>query len=73
MHGNVWEWCWDWRSDNLLGGCEPVGPASTSSRVDRGGSWFNDGWLCRATFRGYGWPDDRNIGIGFRPVMAPGQ
>jgi formylglycine-generating enzyme required for sulfatase activity len=43
MHGNVWEWVWDWYG--ALGTSamiDPTGPASGSGRVHRGGGWsFN--------------------------------
>jgi len=40
VHGNVWEWCWDWHSDYFHGSVtDPAGPSSGSKRVSRGGSW----------------------------------
>ncbi|MFO0905690.1 MAG: formylglycine-generating enzyme family protein [Pirellulales bacterium] len=40
MHGNVWEWCWDWLGDYPKGSVtDPTGPTTDASRVDRGGSY----------------------------------
>jgi formylglycine-generating enzyme required for sulfatase activity len=41
MHGNVWEWCWDWfvsSYDNAGGNNNPTGPDDGSERVVRGGA-----------------------------------
>ena len=73
MHGNVWEWCWDWHGGDLLGGNDPVGPNSGSSRVFRGGCWYFDARDCRAANRGYYYPSGRDGGIGFRSALPPGQ
>ena len=46
MSGNVWEWCYDWTGkieidDNVSEPeINPTGAALSSSRVDRGGSWY---------------------------------
>jgi formylglycine-generating enzyme required for sulfatase activity len=46
MHGNAWEWAWDWFSDAYYSECaaigtvkDPKGPASGRTHVLRGGGW----------------------------------
>jgi len=67
MHGNVWEWVHDWKA-NYPGGAltDPVGPASGSSRVPRGGSWNYGGAVLRSAWRGSDTPSYRGNHVGFR-------
>jgi formylglycine-generating enzyme required for sulfatase activity len=71
MHGNVWEWCADWREDTLKGGIDPVGPSSGALRVSRGGSWSSVASFCRAALRLWYGPGYRDYNLGFRPALVP--
>ena len=52
MHGNVWEWCWDWRGDYPSRSVtDPAGPDRGSDRVHRGGSWRGGARVCRSAYR----------------------
>jgi formylglycine-generating enzyme required for sulfatase activity len=74
MHGNVWEWCLDWKGNYPAGSVnDPKGPSSGSYRVVRGGCWGYDARYCRSAGRGGSYPVSRSGFIGFRPVLAPGQ
>ena len=84
MCGNLWEWCQDRMGRYPTGtasapAIDPLGPASGSYRVMRGGSWFDFGGACRSAFRSSGLPDFRgnyygwDSRFGFRLVFAPGQ
>ena len=44
MHGNVYQWCQDWRGDNPQKDViDPQGPDAGTVRVMRGGSWLSIG------------------------------
>jgi len=69
MHGNVWEWCADWFRDyDKKTVKDPMGPASGTEKVRRGGSWFRYGASCRSANRAYGHSSTRYKTTGFRVV-----
>jgi formylglycine-generating enzyme required for sulfatase activity/TolB-like protein len=73
MHGNVWEWCWDWFGS--YGGditADPVGASSGSYRVFRGGAWYNDAQRCRSAYRNNDSPNNSYHSVGFRFVRSTG-
>ncbi len=72
MHGNVWEWCWDWfeeeySSENQT---DPEGVTSGTRRVIRGGGWFNIGDDMRSASRNSDTPVIRGSHLGFRLVRS---
>ena len=74
MQGNVWEWVSDWKANYLTGAqTNPEGPASGSYRVERGGSWYNDGANLRSAERSRSSPSIRDGRIGFRVGFQPVQ
>jgi len=71
MHGNVFEWCWDWYGNYPSGAqTDPVGASSGSARVLRGGSWGISAQFVRSAFRLYYTPTFRFNFLGFR-VLRP--
>jgi formylglycine-generating enzyme required for sulfatase activity len=70
MHGNVWEWCWDWHGDYSNGPLtDPKGAASGLGRVIRGGSWGARAGDLRSAFRFAIHPSYSNRDLGFRLVL----
>jgi formylglycine-generating enzyme required for sulfatase activity len=73
MNGNVWEWCW-----GLVGSWnwydpyqkhskpDPLGQKSSSARMLRGGSWYNDLRNVRVSYRDGFVPVYRSYYVGFR-------
>ncbi len=69
MAGNAFEWCWDWYGTPYAGGSNPQGPTSGSTRVVRGGCWFDGASGCRSACRLYVAPSYSYYYYGFRSVL----
>lgn len=73
MHGNVFEWCSDWKgtyptSDEI----DPTGPITGGFHVLRGGGWNYAALDSRSAFRGYEIPPGGySYILGFRVVLFP--
>lgn len=71
LHGNVWEWGFDWYASDLKGGDNPVGAKSGSGRVLRGGGCCNSASFLRSADRNGVSPGyRRNFDVGFRLVRT---
>ncbi len=68
MHGNVWEWCEDWKVDYPKEAViDPKGPEAGKNRVLRGGSFTGVGMHSRSANWFDNLPSTWNIdGLGFR-------
>lgn len=69
--GNVWEWTNDWYAEDYYSispQTDPQGPVSGITRVRRGGSFADDGyvWLLRSSLRTASHPGSPNYTFGFR-------
>ena len=70
MHGNVWEWCQDWKVEYPSGSVtDPVGAWGSFFRINRGGNWISFAGHCRSAYRGCLRPEFRTVNLGFRCEM----
>ena len=82
--GNVWEWCLDWREDNITSyngrvNINPADPTKTisgatgSTRIGRGGTWNGASGYSRPAYRDSDNPSIRTLKVyGFRVVCTAG-
>ncbi|MDR0315272.1 MAG: formylglycine-generating enzyme family protein, partial [Treponema sp.] len=70
MHGNVWEWCWDFNSypretpTTVI--VNPSGPDTGVNRINRGGGWASPGKSLRSANRSFDLPETAGSSMGFR-------
>lgn len=71
VHGNVWEWCWDW-SDTYPTSPQTnyTGPSSGTFRIHRGGNWAESAQFARSADRTRSTPAARVTTLGFRLVRT---
>jgi formylglycine-generating enzyme required for sulfatase activity len=72
MHGNVFEWCQNWKEDYPLDSVtDSLGPSTGLRRVVRGGAWNGIACLCRSASRLELDPRHRSYFVGLRLAAFP--
>jgi formylglycine-generating enzyme required for sulfatase activity len=69
LAGNLYEWVTDWYDDafyTLQPTINPRGPGEGTAKVQRGGSYINNPYRLRASFRTKGDPTEHDPHVGFR-------
>ena len=71
MHGNVFEWCFDWWNGSLAN-TSVTNPLSYSGsgRVLRGGGWYGSAYYCTSSYRGGSTTSSAGYNFGFRLVRT---
>jgi len=73
MHGNVWEWCWDWWEPYEASAVvDPEGAVVGNVKAERGGCWECGPGMCRQAYRHYVEPDQKRSYLGMRVVRTVG-
>jgi len=73
MLGNVFEWASDWLAPySSEAATNPVGPATGSVGVIRGGDWYHDDQTARSAARGNSFPQNARYTSGLRLVRSSG-
>jgi formylglycine-generating enzyme required for sulfatase activity len=75
LTGNVWEWVNDWYQEDYYSDSpneNPPGPDSGTTKVMRGGSWWDYWEMVRTGFRHYYFPPENNMSdrVGFRCAIS---